>query len=145
MEWIFKMGKICAFCNIKNDEIIRESENTFTILSNPYLLEGHSLVIPKTHYEKIYDIPKDILYELIDEVQSFEEVLVGRLNLRGCDIRQNYRPFLEESKYKVSHLHFHLIPRYFEDELYKKSMLYEKGVFKDMNDSLFKSLMNKLK
>jgi len=137
--------KNCVFCNIEKDKIIRESENTLTIFSNPYLLEGHSLVIPKRHYEKIYEIPKLILHELIDEVQCFEEILVSRLNLSGCDIKQNYRPFLQDSKYKVSHLHFHIVPRYFEDELYKKSMINEKDVFKDMSDSLFESLMGKLK
>jgi diadenosine tetraphosphate (Ap4A) HIT family hydrolase len=139
------MTNNCVFCNYDPDKIIRETENTFTILSNPYLLEGHSLVIPKKHYEKIYEIPKNILHELIDEVQHFEEILVNRLNLSGCDIKQNYRPFLQDSKYKVGHLHFHVIPRYFEDELYKKSMIYEKDVFKDMNNLLFKTLMEKLK
>jgi histidine triad (HIT) family protein len=140
------MGKEnCVFCNIGKDKIMRETNNTFTVLSNPYLLEGHSLVIPKTHYENIYEIPKEILHELIDEVQYFEKVLIDRLDLTGCDIKQNYRPFLQDSKYKVSHLHFHLVPRYFEDELYKKSMIYEKDVCKDMDGLLFKTLMEKLK
>jgi histidine triad (HIT) family protein len=134
----------CVFCNIKEDRIIRETKNTFTILSNPYLLEGHSLVIPKQHYEKIYDIPKSILHELIDEVQYFEENLINKLNISGCDIKQNYRPFLQESKYKVNHFHFHIIPRYFGDEFHEISRTNGKSIFKDLNDSLFKLLMGKL-
>ena len=40
----------CVFCNYKEDKLIRE-QNTFTFLSNPYLLKRHCLAVPKIHYE----------------------------------------------------------------------------------------------
>ena len=50
----------------------------------------------------------------------------------GCDIRQNYRPFIRQGRLKIDHMHFHLLPRESEDELYKKSMIFERELFKDL-------------
>jgi histidine triad (HIT) family protein len=140
---MFKMIN-CRFCKREGEHILHETENTISILSNPYLVKGHTLVMPKEHYEKLLELPKSILNELIDEVVYIEELLGERLNSPGCDIRQNYRPFLEDSKLKVSRLHFHVLPRFLEDELYLKSMISEKEIFRNLNSELVKSLMNKL-
>ena len=135
----------CVFCEIKDGRIVRETKNTITILSNPYLMEGHSLVIPKLHAEKMSESPQKIRYELIDEATNVQDLLMQRLQVPGCDLRQNYRPFLPNSKFKVDHLHFHIIPRFLRDELYQKSMIYETEVFTNLNLELRKSLMEKLK
>ena len=135
----------CVFCKIKDGRIVRETKNTITILSNPYLMEGHSLVIPKLHAEKMSESPQKIRYELIDEATNVQDLLMQRLQVPGCDLRQNYRPFLPNSKFKVDHLHFHIIPRFLRDELYQKSMIYETEVFTNLNPELRKSLMEKLK
>ncbi|MEK6872651.1 MAG: HIT domain-containing protein [Nanoarchaeota archaeon] len=135
----------CVFCNYSLDKLIRETENTITILSNPYLLKGHSLVIPKEHYGNILEVSDRDLFELIKEVKGVEKLLLEKLGVSGVDIRQNYHPFLKESKYKVNHLHFHVIPRESEYELYKKSMIYEKDVFKDLTDDDFNELKEILK
>ena len=130
----------CVFCNYDKNKLIRESENTITILSNPYLLRGHSLVIPKKHYESIFEIPGELALELFDEITNIGKFLIEKLRVGGIDIRHNYRPFLKESKFKVNHLHFHVIPRTLEDELYKKSMIYERDVFKDLTNNDFNEL-----
>lgn len=51
----------------------------------------------------------------------------------GGDLRQNYRPFMKEGVLKVDHLHFHLIPRAWEDEIYNKSQIFEKDIFKKLD------------
>lgn len=135
----------CVFCNYNENKKIRESENTFTLLSNPYLLEGHCLVIPKIHYESLDDVPEIILIELITEVIKVSKILRNILGVRGIDLRQNFRPFLPESKFKVNHVHFHVIPRELEDELYQKSMRHEADVFKDLDLELLNDLLEKLK
>jgi diadenosine tetraphosphate (Ap4A) HIT family hydrolase len=135
----------CKFCDLNKEEIIRETENTITILSNPYLMEGHSLVIPKLHVEKLSELSNKIRYELIDEVMNVQELLIKNLDVSGCDLRCNYRPFLPDNNLKVSHLHFHVIPRYFGDELYEKSMIHEKQVFTALTPDLTKFLIGRLK
>src|SRR3989338_6153507 len=114
------------------------------ILSNPYLLVGHCLVIPIEHYECLDEIPNNICIELFFETRNVARLLRERLGASGIDIRHNFRPFLRESQYKVNHLHFHVIPRELDDELYQKSMKHEVGVFKDFNSGLLNDLKRKL-
>lgn len=143
---MLKMG--CRFCDIISNgkrEFIQQSANTITILSDPYLLKGHCLVISKKHYESILEIPDEVLIELIKEVKNVEKSLLRKFGAFGCDIKQNYRPFKKESNLKVNHLHFHVIPRELEDELYQKSMIYEKEVFKPLTDEIREEVKNKLK
>ena len=141
---MLRMGQ-CVFCNYDKSKAIRESENSFTILSDPYLLKGHCLVVPKNHYENILEVPEDILIELIKEVKEVERLLLERFGASGADIRQNYRPFQKENDLKVNHLHFHIIPREFEDELYKESMVYEKYVFKELDDKTLEEMREVLR
>ena len=135
----------CVFCNFEEEKILRQSENTITILSNPYLVMGHSLVMPRIHFERLNELSFDLRHELIDEAMLTQDLLIKKLGAPGCDLRQNYRPFLHPSRLKVNHLHFHVLPRWPEDNLYKKSMKYEKGIFTDLNDELALLLMETLK
>jgi len=134
----------CVFCDYNGNKKIRETENTFTLLSNPYLLEGHCLVIPKNHYECLYEIPESISIELWFETINISRLLKEKFHVSGIDIRQNYRPFLRESIYKVNHVHIHVIPRENEDELYQKSMIFERDVFKELNEPLLSKLKETL-
>jgi len=70
-------------------------------------MPGHLLVIPKRHLEKLSELSKQEREELIDLIIEFTEKILNGL-ARGCDIRQNYRPFQTENNLKVDHLHIHL-------------------------------------
>ena len=130
------------FCEIvkgnKPREILSESEKTITILSNPCKMRGHCLTIPKRHVEKLSELSKEEINELIEEIINVEEILLKKFP--GCDIKQNYRPFIPNSKFKVSHLHFHIQPREFEDELYNKSQVFEKDVFRELSEEELKQI-----
>ena len=129
------MENECAFCEIVNGkktrELISETPYTLTILSNPSQIKGHCLVIPKRHVEKLSQLNKIEREELIEEVVKMQELLLSKAS--GCDIKQNYRPFIPDSKIKVSHLHFHVQPREFKDEMYKRSQIFEKDIFRDLS------------
>ena len=53
----------CIFCKIASGEvpakILFETENTIAFMDAFPLTKGHSLVIPKKHYEKIQDMPPE--------------------------------------------------------------------------------------
>jgi len=125
----------CPFCNIyeKKERIIESKEHTFVILSNPRLLPGHLLVIPKRHIEKLSELNEEERKEIFKTVIEYQEKIINKIS-KGCDIKQNYRPFLKQSNLKVDHMHFHLLPREFEDELYKKSQFSERDIFKKVSD-----------
>ena len=121
----------CPFCNVRADRLISSGELTSTLLSDPRLTPGHCLVVPKRHVEDPSELSDAELLEIFSEIKMIRKQLVKN-GAQGCDVRQNFRPFLPESRTKIDHVHFHVIPRYFEDELYKKSMRFEIEVFKDL-------------
>lgn len=51
-----------------------------------------------------------------DAVLYYQRMIVERF-AKGCDVQQNTRPFIPESKVKVDHVHWHLKPRNPGDEL----------------------------
>jgi len=135
----------CPFCeNIKlKSRIIDETENTLTILSNPALVKGYCLVIPKKHVENFDELSDDEKQELFFQVIKMQEILLKKFS--GCDIRQNFRPFQPQGNLKVNHLHIHLQPREFKDELYDKCQIFETEVFRDLSDEELNELVELIK
>lgn len=123
----------CPFCSKiePRSRIIEETKHTLTILSNPALVKGHCLIIPKRHVEKISELNEDEIKDSINQLIKMQKRLLKKFS--GCDIRQNYRPFQKQNNLKVDHLHFHLLPRELEDELYKKCQIFEKEIFKELS------------
>jgi len=126
----------CRFCKIlsdKNNKILKTSEHTLTILSDPRLMSGHFLVIPKRHVERLSELKQEERQDLLEEVTYLQEKIIAML-APGCDICEHYRPFIPDNKLKVSHLHFHLRPRKLDDELYTKVQIHEKEIFKNVEE-----------
>ena len=123
----------CPFCNINLEKtrILKDGNFTRVIFSNPRLMPGHLLVVPKRHVEKISDLDEKERKELFEMIVEFQEKILSRI-APGCDIRQHYRPFQKQDNLKINHLHIHLQPRENFDELYEKSQIFEKDIFKDL-------------
>ena len=53
----------CVFCKIIRKEapatIVYEDDKVVAFLSNRPVNVGHTLVVPKRHYENIYEIPEE--------------------------------------------------------------------------------------
>lgn len=124
----------CPFCNINSEKtrVLKEGKFVKVVFSNPRLMAGHLLVVPKRHIEKISDLNKDEQEELFKTIIEFQERILSKVT-SGCDIRQNYRPFQKQDRLKVNHLHFHLLPRALFDELYEKCQIFEKNIFKELS------------
>jgi histidine triad (HIT) family protein len=124
----------CPFCNINSEKtrIIKEKEFVRVIFSNPRLMPGHLLIVPKRHVEKTSELNVEEQKELFETIIEFQEKILSKVS-SGCDIRQNYRPFQKQGRLKVNHLHFHLHPRELFDELYEKCQVFEKDVFQNLS------------
>lgn len=120
----------CPFCIIDPEinSLIYTSEHALVVLSNPRLMLGHLLVIPKNHVEKISELSNEEQKDLFDTTVDFQEKILSSIS-SGCDIRQNYRPFQKQGNIKVNHLHIHLLPRNSFDELYKECQKFETDIF----------------
>ena len=125
----------CPFCDRTNEKhrILVEKEHCFVMLSNPRLTPGHLLVIPKRHVEKPSEMNDAERREVFDTVIEYQDKITARY-ATGCDVRQNYRPFLKESSVKVDHVHYHLLPRELEDEMYKKTQGPTHELFQPLTD-----------
>jgi len=110
------MGNNCIFCKIAKKEIpcleIYEDNNILAFLDiNPATDKGgHTLIIPKKHYELITDIPEQELFNLIKITQKLSKVLLKLYP--GLNLLQNNKRVAGQV---IPHLHFHLIPRYKND------------------------------
>lgn len=135
--------KNCPFCSV-GGRVITENQNAFVLLSNPRKVPGHILVIPKRHIEEPWKLTHEELTDIFDLIYDVEQKIIGKLG-DGCDVRQNYRPFKEQSKLKVNHVHFHVIPRYNEDYLYMVSEQFETDLFAELDPSEAREVAKLLK
>ncbi|HEX7632696.1 MAG TPA: HIT family protein [Candidatus Saccharimonadales bacterium] len=121
----------CPFCDL-SEHILKDTEHAQAFLSNPRKAPGHFLVSPKRHVEKPWELTADERKEIFDLIFFIEQKLIGNLG-DGCDIRQNYRPFMQQSKLTVNHVHFHVLPRYKEDYIYQVAEKYETDLFSELD------------
>lgn len=111
-------SKACIFCKIINGELpsskVYENENVFAFLDIGPVNKGHTLVIPKKHFETIFDVPDDILKEVILVVKKITGAVKKSVNANGISIAMsNYKA----AGQLVPHAHFHIMPRFAGDGL----------------------------
>jgi len=105
---------------------------SYVIFSNPRLMPGHLLVIPKRHIEgRLQDATKEEREEIMSFLVEFQAKILEKLT-PGCDIRQNYKPYVENSETHVNHMHFHLYPREYKDELHEKVDIHRKPLYQPL-------------
>ncbi len=134
---------VCPFCSADN-RVLKEKDHAIVILSNPRKVPGHFLVLPKRHIEEPWQLTADELTDIFKLIFFIEQRILGKLGT-GVDIRQNYRPFLNQSRLKVDHVHFHVYPRSDEDYLYQVSEKFETDLFADLDELERKEVAKLLK
>ncbi len=131
----------CPFCNLNKEKIIAETKFCYALLSNPRLMPGHTLIIPKRHVEKLSELSDEELKDIIRLTIEFQEKIIKNIAF-GCDIAEHYRPFQKQDRLKVNHLHIHLQPRELFDNLYQKCQIFEKEVWEDLTEKESKEILD---
>ncbi len=107
---------MCIFCKIINNEIpskkIYEDEDTIAILDISQATKGHTLVIPKKHFDNFLEIDEDTLLKVMKSVKKVTNLLKEKLEVTDFNILNNCGAIAYQS---VMHLHIHIIPRYNDD------------------------------
>ncbi len=75
---------------------------------------GHSLVIPKKHYEVLAEIPDAELKDTIAVAKKLAIAVCGAMDCKGFNILESNGKIAGQV---VPHAHFHIIPRYENDGL----------------------------
>lgn len=109
------------FCRIINGEIpsykIYEDEIVMVIMDVNPRSDGHCLVIPKEHYQDLYDINDDILNHIMLIGKKISILLSEKLGCDGITLEENNGCVQE-----VKHFHLHLIPRYNDKNVVQKDI-----------------------
>jgi diadenosine tetraphosphate (Ap4A) HIT family hydrolase len=136
----------CPFCSIDTRKtiVVHKKQKVYIALSNPRLVPGHLLVIPHRHVERLSELTSDERQELWETVVEYQDRVLSGVST-GCDVRQNYRPFQRQGRIKVNHLHVHVIPREFKDEIYRVTQIFETELFKDLTRSEIEKVLPLLK
>ncbi|KAI9164555.1 Adenosine 5'-monophosphoramidase [Blastocladiella emersonii ATCC 22665] len=102
----------CIFCRIIKKEIpsfrLIETESVYSFLDIGPLSEGHALVIPKHHGEKLHEIPDAQLAEVMPVAKKIVGALRATTGMTDYNILQNNGKAAHQ---EVPHVHFHIIPR----------------------------------
>lgn len=102
----------CIFCKIVKGEAhswkVFENKDVYAFLDIHPASRYHTLIIPKKHYENIFDIPERELKEVIAVVRKISRLYEEKLRIKNLQIiNSNGR----EGQQDVFHIHFHIVPR----------------------------------
>lgn len=99
------------FCKIIKGEIsgkkVFEDDTVMVIMDVNPVSNGHCLVIPKVHYQDLYDIDIKTLNHILKIARDVSKILMEKLSCDGVTLVQN-----NGSLQEVKHFHLHLIPKY---------------------------------
>ena len=102
-----------VFCKIIDGEIpahvVYEDNDVIAILDISQVTKGHTLVIPKKHYDTFLATPNETMHKVMDVAQKIGQVMIDRLHAKGVNILTNC---YEAAGQSVPHFHVHVIPRY---------------------------------
>jgi len=105
------MSESCVFCKIARKEapakIVYEDDQVIAFMSIQPINVGHTLIVPKTHYENVYTIPLGEIAYLYKIVKKIAHAVKNAVNAEGIRIVQNNGVAAGQV---VFHLHAHIIP-----------------------------------
>ena len=103
----------CIFCDIlagkRDGHIVYEDENHIAFLDKYPIDDGHTLVIPKKHYERITDMDSNDVGEIFSIVPKIAEAVLSGAGADAFSLAQNNG---KAAKQIIPHVHIHIIPRY---------------------------------
>jgi histidine triad (HIT) family protein len=119
---------VCPFCSLAQgrsnehtlsvpSDVVYEDDVTMAFIgshqwpNNP----GNVLIIPKEHYENIYDVPAGLAAEVQRVAKAVALAMKAAWQCAGVSTRQHNEPAGNQD---VWHYHLHVTPRYAGDDFY---------------------------
>jgi histidine triad (HIT) family protein len=116
----------CIFCRIAAGklpaEVVLDTPRVLAFLDIAPVHYGHTLIIPKEHYQNLLDLPDDLWMEMGQASRQVARALQKSLYARGFNLGMNN---FEAAGQVVFHAHLHVIPRYQNDGL----LLFPQGTY----------------
>jgi histidine triad (HIT) family protein len=106
----------CLFCRIVSGEldavVVHEDDRTVAFLDHRPLFEGHTLLIPKAHFETLSDLPRELVEPFFSQAQMLSRAVQSAMGSVGTFVAMN-----NVVSQSVPHLHVHVVPRRPKDGL----------------------------
>jgi histidine triad (HIT) family protein len=108
----------CIFCKIIKKElptkIIFENDDFLAFSPLEQVSKGHTLLIPKQHFENVFNFETKSLERLMGVAQKIAKELMEENGATGINLLHASGKDAQQS---VFHFHLHIVPRYNEDGL----------------------------
>lgn len=103
----------CLFCSIDNKRVVKEDSLSYTILDKYPVTEGHSLIIPKRHFQNYFEIKQPEINSINTLIIKTKTTLMAAdPSISGFNIGINCG---SDAGQTIMHSHIHLIPRRKDD------------------------------
>jgi histidine triad (HIT) family protein len=116
----------CIFCRIAAGElpaeVVLDTPRVLAFLDIAPVHYGHTLIIPRDHYQTLLDLPGDLWQEMGRAAREVAQALQKSFYARGFNLGMNN---FEAAGQVVFHAHLHVIPRYQNDGL----LLFPQGTY----------------
>ena len=116
----------CIFCKIVSGEIpcikIYEDQVVLAFLDIGPVSDGHTLVIPKEHFEKLALCPDQIVGKVSSCLGKISTAVTSAMQADGYNVLCNNGRVAGQL---VDHVHFHIIPRKKGDGVFDRWLSYK--------------------
>jgi histidine triad (HIT) family protein len=106
----------CRFCEIvagdRDAHVVLDNDLAVAFLDVRPLFKGHTLLVPRVHYETLPDLPAELVGPLFRDARRLARAMETGLGAAGSFVALNNR--ISQS---VPHLHVHVVPRNRKDGL----------------------------
>lgn len=106
----------CLFCRIVSGDlpatIVYEDKDSLAFLDHRPLFHGHTLLVPREHFETLGDVSPQLIEPYFQAAQLLSLVVESAMDAEGTFVAMNNR--VSQS---VPHLHLHIVPRRRKDGL----------------------------
>ncbi len=103
----------CIFCKIIDksipNAIIYEDDKFLVFLDKYPINYGHSLLIPKDHFNTILEMPINLVGEMYSLVPQIAKAVISTIDGNGFNVSQNNG---RSANQIIPHVHVHIVPRF---------------------------------
>jgi histidine triad (HIT) family protein len=100
----------CAFCQIANGaeraHVVFEDDLSIAFLDKRPLFSGHTLLIPRQHFETLNDLPSEVTGRFFANTKLLASAIERAIEAEGTFVAIN-----NKVSQSVPHLHVHIVPR----------------------------------
>jgi histidine triad (HIT) family protein len=103
----------CIFCKIINksipNAIIYENDKFLAFLDKYPINYGHSLIVPKDHFNNILEMPTELVGQMHSLVPQIAKAIITSIDGNGFNVSQNNG---RSANQIIPHVHVHIVPRF---------------------------------